>query len=79
MGRKLNKEFIEAMNGVLNGETWRRERLKNSGLCYKNNAGNIVTKYDWGIYSGFAQAGMLAKDWVKIEYIIVEQQKDKDK
>ena len=62
--KKVSKEFIEALNGILNGESWGRGKLKNISVFRVNCVGNISC----GTWSNFpTPADLQAKDWVKIE------------
>ena len=69
---KVSKEFIQALNGILNGDSYLRKNLKNPITYYKNSYGNIVGRDKTGNYwsSLDSQADMTAKDWIKVEYII---------
>jgi hypothetical protein len=63
--KKVSKEFIAALNGILNGESWRRSKLKKYGETYRvNSVGNISC----GSWSNFpTRADLQAKDWVKVQ------------
>jgi len=62
--KKVSKEFIQALNGILNGESWMRSKLKKTEIYCVNSVENISC----GTWSNFPTLDDLqAKDWIKVE------------
>lgn len=76
---QISKEFIDAMNGVLNGESWHRKSYGykeyislNQGKIAlytmgKDNYNTGMFREEFIEYIGMTLEDMQATDWVKVE------------
>ncbi len=60
--KKVSKQFIEAMNGILNGEEWKR---KSGGFSLKFGREEIIRSEGY-MTQMTSSEDMQATDWVKI-------------